>query len=262
MRIFASSLAALTLLAGGVFTAHAAPVYLQDYEAPGNLDAPFNLQPHFSGSTQGVQNDAGEGPVSTIIHVNNDGAPGTSGSAELFIPYDLNDDAGGPPTAGGWAWQVRFLPNSGASPSVTNPVFTTDGYLGYWLKVEAGAGAVMFTGPALDDPGTTQATVGDLKAVIADGQWHLYQWNMDDASQFDTPWKDVFDDASTLGDGTLAASASFDAIAIVSTTPVTATVRIDQIGYDNAGRLVPEPTTLALVVIGLVGIVAGNRRIR
>lgn len=244
---------ALLALAAAAPALRAAPVFLQDYEAPGNLDPPFNLQPHFSGTTVGVINT--NPGASTITHVPTDGANGTAASAELFIPFN----AATSPTAAGWAWQVRFIPNSGANNNAANPLFTSDGYVGYWLKVDPAVTAEMQTGPALEGSGGTgTATVGDLKPIIKDGQWHLYQWNMDDPAQFDTAWTGVF--AGGLGDTVLESQVSFDAIAIVSTTGANATVRIDQIGYDNAGPLVPEPATAALAAMSIAAIGCVRRR--
>lgn len=83
--------------------------------------------------------------------------------------------------------------------------------------------------------------------MIKDGQWHLYEWNMDDSAQ----WTQTFEEAGTglygsggtLGDLTLSGTQSFDSIAIVSSTPADATIRIDQIGFNNAGSLIPEPAS-------------------
>jgi hypothetical protein len=61
----------------------------------------------------------------------------------------------------------------------------------------------------------------------------------------------------------LGAMVFFDSIAIIGTGSdglSSATLRIDQIGYDNAGRLIPEPATFALLGIGIIGFVAGQRR--
>jgi hypothetical protein len=252
-RLLTPLACALLALAAAAPVLQAAPVFLQDYEAPGNLDPPFNLQPHFSGTTDGVV--AVNPGASTITHVAADGANATAASAELFIPFDPATSPGG----GGWAWQVRFIPNNGANNNAANPLFTADGYVGYWLKVDSAVTAEMQTAPALEgSTGTGTATTGDLKPIIKDGQWHLYQWNMDDPAQFDNAWTSVF--GGGLGDTTLEASVSFDAIAIVSTNGVNANVRIDQIGYDNAGPLVPEPAALALAAMSVAAIGCLRRR--
>jgi hypothetical protein len=228
----------------------AAPVFLQDYEPPGNLDAPFNLAPDFSGTTVGVV-----AATDTITHIATDGAAGTTASAEHFLEHNTAES----PTAAGWQWQVRVLPNSGGSTSAQNPLFAADGYVGYWLKVEATVTATMQTAPVLEgSAGTGTASAGDLITVIKDGQWHLYQWNMDDPTQFDNTFNNVY--AGGLGDTTLESSVSFDSIAVVSSNGGSATFRIDQIGYDNAGPL-PEPTTAVLAALGLSAAFVVRRRV-
>jgi hypothetical protein len=37
-------------------------------------------------------------------------------------------------------------------------------------------------------------------------------------------------------------------------------LNIDQIGYDNAGRLVPEPASLGLTALAALGLLAARRR--
>jgi len=246
-RLALAALACATL-AG---TASAAPVFLQDYEAPGNLDAPFNLQPDASGSTRGIldhtaPNNAG---TSTIELDATTGAMGTAQSAKLTI-VDNPAQAGSPP---GTAYSIRHIPNSGANVQPTNPQFATDGYVGFFLKADVAAAAAMLqVAPLLEDAGGTLAASGGiLRDVIADGQWHRYQWNLDDPNDFPNTFESFF--GGTPAAETLDAMASFDAIAIISRGvdgASSAVINIDQIGYDNAGPLVPEPTTL---VIGLLG---------
>jgi hypothetical protein len=241
-------IALATVLAAG--RVQAATVWLQDYEPPGNLDAPFNLAPDFSGTTVGVV-----AATDTITHVPSDGAAGTTASAEWFIEHNTAES----PTTAGWQWQVRFLPNSGGSSNAQNPLFASDGYVGYYLKVDPAVTATIMTSPALEGSGGTgTATIGDFQTVIKDGQWHLYQWNMDDPSQFDQPWSAAF--AGGLGDTTLESSVSFDSIAFVSPDGGNATVRIDQIGYNNAGSLVPEPATCVLALVSGFGALGFARR--
>ncbi len=139
------------------------------------------------------------------------------------------------------------MPNSNGSSNSLNPLFNTDGFVGYWLKVNSTVAANMFTAPTLEPAaGTSQATVGDLKAVIKDGQWHLYEWNMDDPSQFDRTFSDVYGITATgyLGNNSLEASNSIDSIAILSTNGVNATVRIDQIGIPGHTGMGPDDPLL------------------
>lgn len=247
MKASAKACAALLVLTGSTGVVVAAPVLLQDYEAPGNLDAPFNLAPDFSGTTVGIN-----AATDTTTHVPADGANSTAASAELFMEHATGES----PTAAGWQWQVRFLPNNGGSTNAQNPLFNADGYVGYWLKVDAGVTANMQTAPVLEgSTGTATATAGVLRDVIKDGQWHLYQWNMDEPADFPGTFNTVY--SGGLGDTTLEAQVSFDSIALVSPNGGNATVRIDEIGYDNAGPL-PEPAT-AIGFAAMGGLLALRR---
>src|SRR5687767_6653923 len=89
--------AAWFLVAGGVGSAAAAPVFIQDYEPPGNIDDPFNLVPDFSGTTVGVN-----AATDSIVHIADDGANSTTASAEMFMEHNAAES----PTGGGWQWQV------------------------------------------------------------------------------------------------------------------------------------------------------------
>jgi hypothetical protein len=241
----------LAFAASLVSTSALSAAILQDYEAPGNLDAPFNLPPDFSGSTVGV-----ESLTDTITHITDDGAEGTTASAEHFIPHNAAES----PTAAGWQWQVRTLPNSGGSTNVTtNPLFATDGYVGYYLKVDPSVTANILTAPLLEpSTGTGASTGGTLQTVIKDGQWHLYQWNMDDPTQWTNTFNTFY--SGGLGDTTLEASVSFDSIALISDNGGNATVRIDQIQFNNAG-MIPEPASLSLLALGTLPLLARRRRL-
>ncbi len=258
-----AALVGAAILAG---SAPAAPVYLQDYEAPGGLDAPFNLQPDTSGSTRGIlDHTAPNAPGTSTIALNAaSGALGTSQSATLDI-VDNPATAGSP---AGTAYSIRHVPNSGANVTLTNPAFPTDGYVGFYLKVDPSAAAALLeVAPLLEDSGGTLAGSGGvLRSVIADGLWHRYQWNMDDPADFPNTFESFY--GGTPAAETLEATASFDSIAIISRGVdglSSAVIHIDQIGYDNLGQLpeqavIPEPATLSLAAMGLLGMIAAARR--
>lgn len=245
-RVIALSCATALAAAGW---ASAAPTYLQDYEAPGDLDAPFNLHAGYSGTSQGET--ASVAP--TIVA---DGAEGTAQSATWSFADDPAQTA---PTSGGWDWQIRLLPNGGGSTNTSNPLFAADGYVGFYLKVPSTVTADVQVAPVLEGPaGTGEGTVGTLQNVIKDGEWHLYQWNMDDPAAFNTPWKDVYDDAAALGDSDLEDTNSFDSIAFVSTNGGDMTFQMDQLQYDSAGPI-PEPASLGLLSLAIPALMRRRR---
>lgn len=80
-------------------------------------------------------------------------------------------------------WQLRH--NSGigapAQPADNVPLQAT-GFVGYWLKTDD-PGVTTWIG--IDDPvGNTALEFGTEQDVIADNQWHLYQWNFEDADDW------------------------------------------------------------------------------
>lgn len=83
-------------------------------------------------------------------------------------------------------WQIRH--NSGigsaAAPAGNVPLEAT-GFVGFWLKTTAENAQVRI---AIDDPfgaNTTALEGGYWQSIVADGQWHLYQWNLEDANHWD-----------------------------------------------------------------------------
>lgn len=84
---------------------------------------------------------------------------------------------------GGQNWQLRH--NSGvdvvAHPDGNAPLPAT-GWVGFWLKTGDPNIKVQI---GIDDPaGNTALERGAPLEVIADNQWHLYQWNLEDDSHW------------------------------------------------------------------------------
>jgi autotransporter-associated beta strand protein len=100
------------------------------------------------------------------------------GSQQLNLVIDSTGDA---------TWQIRH--NSGigaglaAQPGGNVPLEAT-GYVGFWLKTDDPGISVRI---AIDDPvdGNTALERGFAQALIADNEWHLYQWNFEDANHWD-----------------------------------------------------------------------------
>ena len=89
--------------------------------------------------------------------------------------------------SGAGAWTLRH--NSGigtnlAAEPAGNVKFEATGYVGFWLKTDD-AGITVRIG--IDDPvdGNTALERGYAQSIIADNQWHLYQWNLENATHWD-----------------------------------------------------------------------------
>jgi uncharacterized lipoprotein YddW (UPF0748 family) len=131
---------------------------------------------------------------------------------------ELNLVASGPE-----AWTLRH--NSGigtAAAPAGNVAIPATGYVGFWLKTDSPGVSVQI---ALDDPGT--ADRGFLQDVIADGQWHLYEWNLDNDSQWEG-W--------VTGDGIITGpTVTLDSIFFYGTG--NATLYLDNVSYNPEGPL-------------------------
>ena len=125
--------------------------------------------------------------------------------------------------SGAGSWTLRH--NSGigsvASPA-GNVAFPATGYVGFWLKTDDPGMTVQI---ALDDPLT--ADRGVLQNVIADGNWHLYQWDLEN----DAEW-----DAWVSGDGSITGpTVTIDSIFFYGDG--NATLYLDSITYNPDGLI-------------------------
>ncbi len=177
----------------------------------------FNLQPTYSGSTSGIL-------TSSTADRDNTYAYEGEWSQKLVL-LDNTTIAGG--------WNVRHLAGGGSS----SVLLQADGWTGYYLKTDT---ADLQTWPVIDDP--TTGEFGVAKDVIADGQWHLYQWNFDNPDDW-TAWLGV-------GNGVIdGPNVSYDAVWFKSTVDQDATLYFDALSH-NVDGFVPEPATLALLALG------------
>ena len=134
---------------------------IDDFEVDeGHFHWPYNYSP--ASQTFGLS------AASTIDRVTTEAQAGIA-SQEL----DLVDSGAG-------TWQLRH--NSGlaaAADPLSNEPLVATGYVGFWLKTDDLGLSVQI---ALDDPGT--ADRGFVQSIIADGQWHLYQWDLENDNQW------------------------------------------------------------------------------
>jgi hypothetical protein len=130
----------------------------------------FSFAPGYSGSTTGIDQS-----LSTAEAVDTESYAGT-GSQRLMI-YDDSQVSGG--------WRVRHVSGSSASRS-QNRIRPASGFVGLFAKTTTEGIALSI---AIDNTADTTADRGVFKPLLSDGQWHLYEWNLEDDSQW-TGWVD------------------------------------------------------------------------
>lgn len=185
---------------------------------PGNLtnitnfetdEGYFNWSPTFSGSNSGI------GPGTTANRVTTEAQAGI-GSQEIVVDGDPG------------SWFLRHVSGIGSGSDAAAPsgnlAIESTGYIGFWLKTTDPGITVQI---ALDDPGT--ADRGVAQAVIADGNWQLYQWNLEDDGQWEG-W--------VTGDGFITGqTVTLDSIQFFGSGD--ATIYLDSIAYNPNGSLLP-----------------------
>ncbi|MEP0844049.1 MAG: hypothetical protein HRF43_15205 [Phycisphaerae bacterium] len=183
----------------------------------------FDRAPTFSGSNRRV---AG---TSTSARVTTDGP--LEGAGHLRLSFVV-----GAPAADNF--RCRFV-SGGASPAGNVPIITSgaqDGWIGFYLKTTQTNLTVSLW---IEGPSNN---FGSRKAIIPDGQWHLYEWNLDDNSGGPDGWGDstngILTNSPTVADG----SHTIDSIIF----------RTDQLP-DFAEGLVMQPIYLDFVAVNPAG---------
>jgi hypothetical protein len=144
-------------------------------------------------------------------------------------------NAGGSPEA----MQLRLLSGAG-SPSANlhdgNKAMGKQGFVGYFLRVEPG-NEPLYASIMIDDGAVTQNGLerSNFIPVIDDGQWHLYQWDLADASL----WNNF-----SNGNGAIGGPNGFVDSIYLSSAPATSggtnwtgSVWIDTVAYNPHGDL-------------------------
>lgn len=185
----------------------------------------FTTAPTFSGSNRGIATATADYSI--------EAAQSGPGSEKLTIVRDSQAVEG----------RLRFLSGGGtpANNRVTvgsqQRAMGATGYVGFFLKTEDAGLSVNI---ALDDGyrlGATGMEISTALPLIADGKWHLYQWNLADANL----WSNF-----TGGNGTINGPNSFiDSIFINGGAPnQTSVLYLDTVAYNPTGNLnaliVPE----------------------
>jgi hypothetical protein len=133
-------------------------------------------------------------------------------------------------------WQLRHNSGIGAGQAAQPPgnvPLVADGYVGFWLKTDDAGVATVRIG--IDDPvGNTAMERGIALAVIADNQWHLYQWNFDD----DAHWDAFAGGANGVIDAVLG-TVTIDSIWLTGVG--NAQVYLDTVSHNPLGMLAAAP---------------------
>ena len=205
----------------------------------------FHMLENFEQGNGHFGNAPGYSPTTTgIDRTRSTAAQDTNDSYTQFASQKLTiiDD---PSQAGGW--RVRHLYNGGApssSPDQRIPITGgPDDTVEFFLRTSAPDLTVQM---AFDPNGQTTpdsliATIA--QPVIADGQWHQYEWRLANPADFG-PFP------GTAGSGALPASGylTLNSILINSRTDQNATLWLDTVAFNSA---VPEPGTVALLIAAM-----------
>jgi hypothetical protein len=214
----------------------------------------FGFAPNFSGTT------VGEDPTSTADMVTEGSLEG-AGNQRLHLVHDATATAlrvrhlsGGPPY------------NSGnAGNPAGNVAFTTspdqDGFIGFYLKTTV---AGFETSINLDGSGNTISEMdGSISLpIIADGEWHLYEWDLDST----TDWTFVPAIGGGHGGALLDGSHTIDSIYFRDVDGIpdpTADFSLDFVAKSDSGSiaaLVPEPSAAAFMIVAAAGMLGSRRR--
>ncbi len=140
----------------------------------------FGWSPTFSGSNFGVNG------ATTADRVTDESFAG-DGSQRIYVDGDAS------------GWFLRHVSGIGSvADSDGNLALDATGFVGFWLKTDDPGMTVRI---AIDDPHPAIER-GVEQAVVSDGSWHLYQWNLEDAGQWEA-WAGGADDAITSSTVTL-----------------------------------------------------------
>jgi hypothetical protein len=181
----------------------------------------FAQAPTASGSTTGVLATS----TNTVI---NTGALGPRGYVQQL---SIKDDP-----ANANAWVVRDLSGAGGSRTQNTPRVAT-GSIGFWAMTNSTGIDVAI---ALDETSNASTELSIHQALIPDGAWHLYQWSLADAAQWDL-WLGSANGAIDSTDFTI------DSIQLFGGNG-DALIYLDDISHDALG-LLPEPTGVATMLI-------------
>jgi hypothetical protein len=229
--------AVLLMMAG---SAQAAPIIFDDFNTN---------EGHFTSSPFGGSGSSnGFASTSTADRVTSESVEG-SGSQQISLDVTSTTTA-----------RLRHL--SGGGSAANNTAFTTsaaeDGWVGFYMKTtDAGWNAQLWLEGASNN--------GSIpKNIIADGEWHLYEWNLDDTSGGPNGWGSI---AGILAGTAIVADGShtFDSLILrhPAASPGNDTFYFDFLAKSDSGSvaaLVPEPASMGLLLLTVPALLKRRHR--
>jgi hypothetical protein len=237
--------ACLVVAAGFAGVARATPIIIDDFE--GGSEGHFNsANPLTASGTNRNLTGATADPTTTTAFT------GAGSQIVGLTPQNPGAATDFPTTT----FRLRHL--SGSGTPANNTTIGPNGYVGYFLKTTV---PNLTTAVGLDDGAALE--LGTFRTIIADGQWHLYQWNLNAPSGEFTGF------AGTGPNGVIDGSpVTIDSIFIqgpTSSSPTPVNVFLDTVAFNTTGdlsSLVPEPTALAAFAVPAAGLLTARRRRR
>lgn len=196
----------------------------------------FNLAPTFSGSSDNVA-DNSTADRETILN-----APLEGAYQRLVLNWEDKPEMPDP----GVNIRVRHLSGSGSAGNNVSFATTSgeDGWIGFYVRSSAEGWTVQLYIEGTENHG------GVPKAVIADGFWHLYEWNLDDQTGGPNGWgaiAGIIGGDSTVDNGVY----TIDSIIFRDSTTPSSAFDLDFVAKSDsgsiAGLLIPEPSSALLL---------------
>ncbi|MES2572226.1 MAG: PEP-CTERM sorting domain-containing protein [Verrucomicrobiota bacterium] len=208
----------------------------------------FASAPNFSGTT------VGEDAATSADHILIEGPFEGAGHQKLTLIHDATSTA----------FRLRHLSGGGTvANNIAFPITAgEDGFIGFYLKTTATGWQTSIN---LDGAGgaITEMDGSSSLEIIADGEWHLYEWDLDSTSL----WGAVPGITSNTHGGSLPfGTHTIDSIYfrdLDGSPGPTADIYLDFVAKSDSGSVaalvIPEPSTLGLATAGLLALATRRR---